>query len=62
MYNDKTTLNEEVRKNRKIMDQSLSIKNIETLAVEIFKIKNSISNAIASDLFLVEMRNHYNLR
>ena len=42
MYNDKTTLNEEVQKNRKIMDQSLSIKNIETLAVEIFKIKNSI--------------------
>ena len=62
MYNDKTTLNEEVQKNRKIMDQSLSIKNIETLAVKIFKIKNSISNAIASDLFLVKMRNHYNLR
>ena len=60
MYNDKTALNEEVQKNRKIMDQSLSIKNIEILAVVIFKIKNSISNAIASDLF--EMRNHYNLR
>ena len=62
MYNNKTTLNEEVQKNRKIMDQSLSIKNIETLAVEIFKIKNSIANTTASDLFLVEMRNHYNLR
>ena len=45
-------------------DGSVSIryKNIQTLAVKMFKIKNAIYSAIVSDIFLPWQGNYNNLR
>ena len=45
-------------------DGSVSIhcKNIQTLAFEMFEIKNDMSPAIISDIYLPWRRNHNNLR
>ena len=46
------------------MAQSLCIhhRNIQTLATEMFKVKNEISPEIICDIFTQRMNNHYNLR
>ena len=59
IHRDETSSYEEVMEK----DGSVSIhyKNIQTLEVEMFKLKNDTSPAIVSDVFLPYARNHNNL-
>ena len=60
IYNDKQSSYEELL----IKDGPVSIRhrNIQTLATEMFKVKNELSPEIICDIFTQRINNHYNLR
>ena len=60
IYNDKQSSYEELL----IKDGTVSIhhRNIQTLATEMFKVKNEMSPEIICDIFTQRINNHYNLR
>ena len=60
IYNDKQSSYEELL----IKDSTVSIhyRNIQTLATEMFKVKNEMSPEIICDIFTQRINNHYNLR
>ena len=60
IYNDKQSSYEELL----IKDGTVSIhhRNIQTLAAEMFKVKNEMSPEIIYDIFTQRISNHYNLR
>ena len=60
IYNDKQSSYEELL----IKDGTVSIRhrNIQTLATEMFKVKNELSPEIICDIFMQRINNHYNLR
>ena len=60
IYNDKQSSYEELL----IKDGTVSIhhRNIQTLATEMFKVKNGMSPEIICDIFTQRINNHYNLR
>ena len=60
IYNDKQSSYEELL----INDSTVSIhyRNIQTLATEMFKVKNEMSPEIICDIFTQRINNHYNLR
>ena len=60
IYNDKQSSYEELL----IKDGTVSIhhRNIQTLATEMFKVKNEMSPEIIFDIFTQRINNHYNLR
>ena len=60
IYNDKQSSYEELL----IKDGTVSIhhRSIQTLATEMFKLKNEISREIISINFIQRMNNHYSLR
>ena len=60
IYNDKQSSYEKLL----IKDGMVSIhhRNIQTLATEMFKVKNELSPEIICDIFMQRINNHYNLR
>ena len=60
IYNDKHPSYEELL----IKDGTVSIhhRNVQTLATEMFKVKNEMSPEIICDIFTQRINNHYNLR
>ena len=60
IYNDKQSSYEELL----IKDGTISIhhRNVQTLATEMFKVKNEMSPEIICDIFTQRINNHYNLR
>ena len=60
IYNDKQSSYKELL----IKDGTVSIhhRNIQTLATEMFKVKNEMSPEIICDIFTQRINNHYNLR
>ena len=60
MYNDKTSTFNELLKN----DNSVSIhyRNIQALAIEMYKIANGMSSEIMNETFQLREKSHYNLR
>ena len=60
IYNDKQSSHEELL----IKDGTVSIHhiNIQTLATEMFKVKNELFPEIICDIFMQRINNHYNLR
>ena len=59
-FNDKRSCYEDLL----AKDKSVSIhhKNIQDVAIEMFKVKNRLAPKIVNDLFYNETENHYNLR
>ena len=60
VYNNKQSSYEELL----IKDGTVSIhhRNIQTLATEMFKVKNELTPEIICDIFTQRINNHYNLR
>ena len=60
MYNDKTSTFNELLKN----DNSVSIhyRNIQALAIEMYKVANGMSPEIMNEIFQLREKSHYNLR
>ena len=59
-YNDKTSTFKELLE--KVNSVSIQYKNIQVLAVEMYKVTNGMSPEITNEIFLLREKPHYNLR
>ena len=60
MYQDKeSNLQDLLQKNNSV---SIRMKNLQYLATEIYKVKNTLSPEIMKEVFIFQENGHYNLR